>query len=298
MDHTEKQNLGTIFMHDVYRGMTGIEKGRVKFVRVMEAIGTSWDDGWRSNKQKDGAGLQASAVSLKGDVNIKKIHGIATVHEDGSALFTVPAVKNIFFQALDENYMELQRMRSFLNLMPGEKRSCVGCHERRQLAPDATLGRSRALGRPVEKLRPQPGDTGPRVVHYAVDIRPILDKHCVGCHGSQDPKGGLDLTGELTKLYDRSYENFINKSLVGHLNDGFGAANVAPEPPLTFGSHQSGLVDRIRKDPCKAKLTREEFIRIVTWVDADAPYFGTHRGKKNLQWKDDPDFRPLPQPGE
>jgi len=29
-------------------------------------------------------------------------------------------------------------------------------------------------------------------------------------------------------------------------------------------------------------------------VDANAPYFGTHKGKKNLKWKDDPDFRPLP----
>ena len=65
-------------------------------------------------------------------------------------------------------------------------------------------------------------------------------------------------------------------------------------PPLTFGSHQSRLVERIRKAPCKAQLTRAEFIKMVTWVDANAPYFGTHRGKKNLKWKDQPDFRPLP----
>jgi hypothetical protein len=47
-------------------------------------------------------------------------------------------------------------------------------------------------------------------------------------------------------------------------------------------------------DPCKSDVTREEFIRIVTWIDANAPYYGTHRGKKNIKWKDDPDFRPLP----
>ncbi|MEE8452484.1 MAG: hypothetical protein V3R99_11240 [Thermoguttaceae bacterium] len=299
---TGEKKPATLFMQDVYRGLTGIERGRVKYLRVMEAIGVSWDDGWRSGQQGDGAGLQASAVSLRADVNIKKIHGIATVHEDGSAHFTVPAEKNLFFQALDENYMELQRMRTFVNLMPGEKRSCIGCHERRKWAPGRITACPTALNRPVQMLSPQPGDRGPRTVHYALDIRPILDKHCVGCHNGQEsgqltgqlPAGELDLCGELTKLYDRSYENFIDKGLVSHLNDGYGSANVAPELPLTFGSHRSKLVERIRTAPCKANLTREEFIKIVTWIDANAPYFGTHRGKKNLQWKDDAGFRPLP----
>ena len=289
-----EQGLATLFMQDVYQGMTGIERGKVKYLRVMDAIGTSWDDGWRSNKQNDGAGLQASAVSLKGDVNIKKILGIATVHEDGSAYFTVPAEKNLFFQALDENFMELQRMKTFVNLMPGEKRSCIGCHQNHQTAPSQASGQPLALKHPAATLRPQPGDSGPRSVHYAVDIRPILDKHCIGCHGSENSKGDLDLTGELTKLYDVSYENFINKGLVANLNDGYGASNLVPEPPMSFGSHQSRLVRRIREAPCRANLSREELIRIVTWVDANAPYFGTHRGKKNLKWKDDPDFRPLP----
>jgi hypothetical protein len=131
-----------------------------------------------------------------------------------------------------------------------------------------------------------------------VDIRPILDKHCVGCHSSDEPDflpvAELDLCGELTKLYDRSYENFIDRGLVSHLNGGYGSANVAPELPLTFGSHRSKLVERIRQDPCKANLTREEFIRIVTWIDTNVPYYGTHEGKKNLKWRDDSDFRPVP----
>lgn len=293
-NETPAPAMATLVLQDVYQGLTGIERGRVKYLRVMEAIGVSWDDGWRSGQQGDGAGLQASAVSLRCDVNIKKIHGIATVHEDGSAHFTVPAEKNLFFQVLDEGYMELQRMRTFVNLMPGETRSCIGCHERRSWAPDVRSGQPLALKHAAEALSPQPGDTGPRVVHYPVDIRPILDKNCVGCHGSEEPQGELDLSGELTKLFDRSYENLIDKGLVSYLNDGYGSANVPPELPLTFGSHQSKLVHRIRQDPCRAQLTREELIKIVTWIDANAPYFGTHRGKKNLKWKGDVDFRPLP----
>ncbi len=104
------------------RLIRGGERGRVLEFRHLPA---------RTN----GAGMQASAVSFGGDVAIKKVHGIATVRDDGSACFTVPANENLFFQALDENYMELQRMRTFINLMPGERRSCIGCHEHRTAAP-------------------------------------------------------------------------------------------------------------------------------------------------------------------
>ena len=108
----------------------------------------------------------------------------------------------------------------------------------------------------------------------------------------------MNLTGEPTALWNRSYENLINKQLISHLNGGPGAANVRETPPLAFGSHRSKLVERIRTDPCRASLTREEFIRIVTWIDANAPYYGTHKGKKNVKWKDEPNFRPVPLVGK
>ena len=57
-------------------------------------------------------------------------------------------------------------------------------------------------------------------------------------------------------------------------------------------------MERIRKAPCKGDLAREEFIRIVTWIDADVPYYGTHRGRKKLEWRDEPNFRPLPLAGK
>ena len=57
------------------------------------------------------------------------------------------------------------------------------------------------------------------------------------------------------------------------------------------------MIERIRKAPCKSKITREDFIKIATWIDANVPYYGTYRGKKNLKWKADADFRPLPLAG-
>ncbi|MBW8016899.1 MAG: hypothetical protein FVQ82_11990 [Planctomycetes bacterium] len=304
----ERKQLATMFMLDVYQGLPGIERGRVKHLRVMEAMNLNWQDTWRAVKQEDGGpSQQLSIVSNGGDVAVKYMHGIVAVHEDGSAFFTVPANKNLYFQALDENYMELHRMRTFINLMPGEKRSCVGCHEVRRKAPHLRdAARPQAMSHAVQALYPQPGDTGPRAVHYPKDVQPILDKHCISCHSGETPKGDLVLSGEHEgRFFTRSYmaltgfDHKTKKRYVSYLRtSGFGSSHVPLEPPLTFGSHRSKLVERIREKPCKAGISREEFIKIVTWIDANVPFYGTHNGKKNIKWKDDPDFRPMPVAGK
>jgi len=287
------QRPATLFLQDVYRGLTGIKRGRVKYLRIMEAFALHRNEGGMAR-----ANLQVAAVSLRGDVHLKKVHGIVPVYEDGSAFLAVPPRKNLYFQALDENYMELQRMRSFINLMPGERRSCIGCHEMRRNVPGAVAAHPMAFGKGPSTPMPQPGDSGPHMIHYATDIQPILNRRCVGCHTGPDAKGDLVLSGEPTLLWNRSYENIINKDLVSYLNGCYGCANVPPELPLTFGSHQSKMVERILKAPCRSDITREEFIAIVTWVDANAPYYGTHSGKKTLDWKDDPKFRMVPLAAE
>ena len=274
-----RQKTGTLFIQDVYEGMTGIRRGRVKYVRVMGVL--PWP--WREN------GI--FRIGHSGNVHRKKVYGVAKVHQDGSAHFTAPAGENIFFQALDENYMVLQHMPTFINLRPGENRSCIGCHELRRKAPPMAGERPMALAHPAEAIVPQPGDTGPRMVHYAADVQPVLDKHCVGCHSGKDPKGRLDLTGIPTESWNRSYENIMGKGLVSTRHCGFGRSGFRPAAPLSFGSHLSKLVAQIRAEPCKGQITQGEFVRITTWIDANAPYYGTYRGKRELRHKDAPDFR-------
>ena len=274
-----QEKPGMVFIQDVYEGMTGIERGRARYVRVMGALPWPWGENG------------VFRIGLAGNVHRKKIYGVAKVHEDGSAYFAVPARENIFFQVLDENYMQLQHMPTFINVMPGENRSCIGCHEKRRKAPAIAGARPQAMDSPAQALAPQPGETGPRMVHYASDVQPVLDKHCVGCHSGSNPKGSLDLTGEPTETWNRSYENIYGKGLVSVRHCGFGRSGFRPFPPLSFGSHLSKLAARIRKAPCKAKITQGEFVRIVTWIDANTPYYGTYRGKRGLNDKDHPDFR-------
>jgi len=281
-----KENRETsLFIQDIYQGMTGIERGRVKYVRVMGALPWPWDE-------------NGISWSLGTDPHRKKIYGVVKVHEDGSAYFNVPPNENIFFQALDENFMALQQMSTFVNLVPGEQRSCIGCHEPRKNAPGTASIRALALDQPAQTMTPQPGDTGPRMVDFAADVQPALDQHCVACHGGEEPKGRLDLAGVPTGKYSRSYDNLIGKGLISYRDCAYGQAHVQAVPPLTHGSHRSKLIAQIQQDPCKTGLTREEFIRIVTWIDTNVPYYGTYRGKRDLQDKDDPDFRALPLAGK
>ena len=113
------------------------------------------------------------------------MHGVVPVEEDGSAHFVVPAGANIFLQALDENYFAVQTERTYVNYMPGEQRSCVGCHETPADASSAiSAGHPlKALARPPSVPGPQPGESrGARPLDYATDVQPVWDRHCVSCH--------------------------------------------------------------------------------------------------------------------
>ena len=286
----------TAVMCDVYEGLAGVERGTIRYLRIFEQVGRPWAA--RRFWPHDSAYGQHAPISLYAHIFVKILHGVVPVHEDGSAHFTVPTDKNLFLQALDENFMEIQRMRTFVNFQPGESRSCIGCHERHELAPPSKS--LLALRHPPQPPGPQPGDTGPRPLHYPTDVQPILDKHCVRCHSGKEPKAKLDLSGEMTQFFCRSYEHIMGRKLVTYIQEFHGPqpraqkTNVVPLPPRSLGSHASKLITQIRRGHHDVTLSREEFIRLITWADANAPYYGSYFGRRNLMYKGRPDFRPVP----
>ncbi len=288
------EKIGTLYLLDVYEGMVGIERGRVKYLRIMEDIPRPW--AVRRTWEGDSRKQQHVVVSMDGHTAVKYTHGIVPVDPDGSAYFQVPADRNIFVQALDANYMELQRMRTFVNLRPGETRGCLGCHEEKRVAPATTIMPT-AMRRPPVLPVAQPGETVPRAIHYVTDVQPILDKHCIRCHSGKEPKAKLDLTGEMTDQFTRSYENIIKRKLAGNVVDEIGAkhGNIESADPLFYGSHTSKLAKQIQTGHSNVKLTLEEWIRLVTWIDSNAQYYGTWEGRRNIKYKDLPDFRPVPK---
>ena len=108
----------TMLMTDVYQGLEGVRPGAVKYLRVMEQVPRPWS-AYIDYDRRDASPGQMMAISLYAHLSVKVLHGVVPVREDGSALFTVPADRNIFLEALDEDFMEIQRMRTFVNLRPG-----------------------------------------------------------------------------------------------------------------------------------------------------------------------------------
>lgn len=291
-------NTGTLILTDVYRGLEGVPRGTVKYLRVLEQVPRPWSAHrfWPD----DTAVGQHVPISLYAHIFVKVNHGIVPVYEDGSAQFTVPARRNIFLQALDENFMEVQRMRTFVDLQPGETRGCVGCHERAS-SPPPVGGQLLALKKPAVAPAPQPGETVPRPIHYVSDVQPVLDRHCVRCHGGDQPKGGLDLTGALTPFFNRSYENLMKRNLLSYITEFVGPkgnqpqfTSVTPLPPRALGSHASKFIANARGPHHDVKLSQEELLRLITWADANGPYYGSYFGRRNLIYQDHPNFRPVP----
>ena len=247
------------------------------------------------------------AISWHSHIWVAVMEGIVPVHQDGSAHFTVPADSNVYFQATDGDLMEIQRMRTFVNFGPGERRSCIGCHEHRTQAPserqrDVPL----ALKYPPAVPGSQPGGVAPRPVHYEADVQPIFDEHCLSCHGNTEPEGGLVLTGDLTTYFNRSYEQIMSKELIktvrewspppgGKYNWLYWSMQHAPTiEPYAYGSHASRLIEVLRQGHYDVKLSRPEFVKLVTWVDSNGQYYGSYFGYRNARYKDRKDFRPRP----
>jgi hypothetical protein len=152
----------------------------------------------------------------------------------------------------------------------------------------------------------------------------VLDKHCVRCHGAKDPKGKLDLRGDLTELWCVSYESLVperrrrprrDRGLLGPIigENHPKTGNVHYLPARSLGSHASVLVAMLAPGKVKLadaraaqraaaladkhkhlRLSPEELLRITNWVDTNAQYYGSWWGRRRLRYKDHPNFRPVP----
>lgn len=320
-----EKNLASCVVADVYRGLEDVPRGSIKHIRVLEQVPRPW----ASRRRWGGDAYDQQHVTITKDTHLglKVQHGIVPVEADGSAHFVVPAGANIMLQALDENHMAVQTERTFVNYMPGETRSCIGCHETPGDAPPPLLDNGlQALMRPPSIPGPQVGEAAAsRPLHYITDVQPVFDRHCVECHGGEKTEGNLNLSGRLTDLFCVSYENLVPSRRGGPFKHGRNllgpvigenhpkTGNISYLPARSLGSHTSILVAMLAPgkvvldDPEAAKRAAElaenhkeieldpaELLRITNWIDTNCQYYGSWWGRRNLRYEDHPNFRPVP----
>ena len=202
----------------------------------------------------------------------RNVLGTVPVEDDGSAYFTVPAHKELFFQALDERGLAVQSMRSGTYAHPGETLVCSGCHAHRQAAPTMPAWPPLALRR--SPSTPQPEAEGANPFSYPRLVQPVLDKHCVTCHTDSAAKGkrAPNLAREpISRGWYASYNSLVPR---------YGFYNYSPDQlrttPGKFGARASRLLALLDKGHHGLKLPPEALRRITLWLDCCSIFYGVY----------------------
>ena len=269
---------GQFMVADVYHGLEPkVQRGQVKYLRVCQEVRADLIQLPGGDYQQDHEPFMdwyATPVDKVSGPNgwpsyvAKGVLGLVPVEADGSACFFVPAGKVLYFQALDENFNELQRMRSVVQLQAGEKRGCIGCHEDRLSTPPVAGTVRLAMRRPPRQLQPPPWGAGPFA--YEKVVQPVWDAQCVRCHNAQD-KDRINFAGTLDgDGVPASYRTLIERGWVHYFDWGYGQRHSKAEP-LTFGTLKSRLFQVLAAGHYQVVLTPEESQRVKTWIDLNCP---------------------------
>ena len=261
----------TLYVADIYQGpgLRGIPRGTVKSLRLY-----TYTYGFR------GLGGLYGSIGVDGPWDMRRILGTVPVRDDGSVFVSVPANTPITLQPLDAEGKALQVMRSWLMARPGENLSCVGCHE-----PIA------AAAAPAPVLHDEPAAITPwrgpaRNYTFEREVQPVLDRRCVGCHdgakaqpdlraGRRVPRGTWD-----SRMHGRHWGGFL-----GNFSEAYVAlhryvrhpgieSDIRLQPPMEWHADASELVLMLRKGHHGVALDAEDWDRLITWIDLNAPYHG------------------------
>ena len=276
----------TMLLMDVNDGLSPtVERGRVKWLRIcceLPSVLESRTNGQRLETYGDFMKYYASPDDkVTGPSGwpayvAKEVVGVVPVEEDGSAHFTVPTGVMFYFQALDKDYNEIQRMCSIIQAQPGERRTCLGCHDDR-LRTGSLTRQVTASSKPPATPQPPPWGAGP--FWYERVVQPVLTKNCVTCHDGTNGAKKIDLTATLEKESQApaSYRTLIRGGYVHYANCQWGTKHAKP-PPLGTGTLKSKLFTILAdKDHAGVKLADAELQAVKCWIDLNCPLWGDNQ---------------------
>ena len=259
------EHTGTVAVMNIYDSdFTWPEDVKVTALRVIQVLPKTTPP---PNEPRIGVAEQSNARAILGTV---------PVEPDGSVHFDAPAGKLLYFQALDEEGMAVQSMRSGAYLHPGEQLTCMGCHESKRQAFTPPAQPPLALRRAPSAITPEIEGTNP--FSFVRLVQPVLDRHCVECHQKED---ALNLAGAIAENgWTQSYANlakdygFYFNVRNGSINDGV-HGGVRSEAGA-FGARASKLLPYLEKGHYGVDMTAEDRHRITLWLDANSEFYGAY----------------------
>ncbi|MBP5319474.1 MAG: PD40 domain-containing protein [Kiritimatiellae bacterium] len=253
---------GEFYLENVLtsRSLPGVAPGTITKLMVMESL----------PKPINYTGGM-DPLTYGGTFTLTRLLGTVPVEADGSAYFRAPALRSLFFVALDSEGRAVKRMQSFTQVMPGERQGCVGCHEKKtEIAVRRSTRSSKALTRAPSVI--DASDLAFDVPDFPRDVQPVLDRACVRCHNPDRRAGGVELTGDHGVMFSMAYYNLIahNQVLDGRNSE------TSDWPPYARGSGGSPLMEKISGKHHDVTVTPAERRVIMQWLDGSAPYPGTY----------------------
>lgn len=195
--------------------------------------------------------------------------GIVPVEEDGSAYFEAPVAKQLIFQALDENFMAVQSMRSVAFVHPGEQLVCQGCHEP-TAKPPSLVTTPVAFQREPSAIEPEIGPLEP--ISYYRQIRPIFEGNCVPCHVSS-AAGPTDMSYEA--LRDDTFW-FSGAMWLGMVSPYSGIHGGSRTIPGRFGARNSRIGQALLDSTHRDAVAPEDRHKVIVWLDCNSLRLGSY----------------------
>ncbi len=256
------QPNGKFLLDNLYHGrnMAKVKSGEVKRIMIVESL----------PKPINFTGGM-DPLSFVGTFTLERALGTVPVEPDGSAYFEGPALRSLFFIALDEDNRAIKRMQSFTTVQPNETVGCIGCHEQRVMTrtvAGATL--PLAAKRAASHIEPLVGL--PELPDFPRDIQPVLDRNCVACHNDAKRSGGVSLTGDHGPMFSHSY---FSLKAWRQISDGGNHAR-SNYAPRMLGSGGSPLADKLSGGHHDVKASKQDKALVNLWLDLGAPYPGTY----------------------
>ena len=275
VDTSGKITNGIFSVEDVYQSTQPIPRGTIAALRVNEII---------SQPTRGSPGRSCVDTEVA-----KKILGTVPVNADGSVAFEAPAAKALQFQLLDTNGMAVMTMRSLVYLQPGERASCVGCHESREGAPPPLKPPAHGICH----ITPPAGPQGEQGFSFVRTVQPVLDRYCISCHGAENPAAGIELTGSFVSReairmkvarkmggFSIAYESLVTAHAMVKL------ANRNSQTPVSKPDDYFARAGRLapmllaghpdKNGKPRVQLDRESFQRIADWLDLNAQFYGDY----------------------
>jgi hypothetical protein len=230
---------------NVYQGLELIQPTAVRRLRIVGIPG------------KTHPTMNFPMMGVTSDDPGKFVMGTVPVEEDGSAYFRVPSGVAFFLQALDEEGMAVQTMRSATYVQPGQQFTCIGCHEPRHTAPPNSF--PAAARREPSPIRLGPEGSWP--LDYHTLVQPVIDRHCVGCHQAGAEGAALDLTAR--KSYD-TLVDYGTPSLRDHVQSRYNEGRSIAGACAARANPLWKLLDAGHYD---IELTGRDRQRLSLWMD-------------------------------